>query len=344
MLAWHEWLFEGESAAILPSFFIFCQMHIAVRHQLLFWLACAAPWAEAQSSVVLYGNIDLGISKRSGNPLALERGYNNWLGIKGSEALGGGLSATFHLQTRFNPDTGSLERNSTFWQGESTVGMASETHGTLRLGRALTPLWNNVWRFEPWLNSGFNGSLAAFQTGSYSSDGLKDTATDYANFSRISNGLFYESPTFGGWSLDAAGETERLAGAAKRTSGVSLNYARGAVEAMASYESNRIRDRIMLIAASWRLDKLTLMASHARVHLNQGDTEKAVMLAGTYKLGKDTVRAGYGRNADRHSSKLSMGYIHALSVRTNIYADLYRDREPDFGSAVGAALGISHTF
>lgn len=319
-------------------------MHIAASYRLLCCLACVSPWAAAQSSVVLYGNIDLGITKRSNAPLALGRGYNNWLGIKGSETLGGGLSATFHLQTRFNPDTGRLERNGTFWQGESTVGMASQTHGTMRLGRALTPLWNHVWRFEPWLNSGFNGSLAAFQTGSYSSDGVQDTALGYANFSRISNGIFYQSPTFAGWSLDAAGEVERVAGAMARTSGVSLNYAQGPVAAMASHESNRIRDRIMLIAASWRFDRLTLMASHARVRLHQGDTEKAVMLAGTYKLAGDTVRAGYGRNPDQRSSKFSIGYIHALSPRTNIYTDLYRDRQAGPGSAAGAALGISHTF
>lgn len=319
-------------------------MHIAASYRVLCCLACVTPWAAAQSSVVVYGNIDLGITKRSKAPLALERGYNNWLGIKGSETLGGGLSATFHLQTRFNPDTGGLERNSTFWQGESTVGLESETHGTMRLGRALTPLWNNVWRFEPWLNSGFNGSLAAFQTGSYSSDGVQDTALGYANFSRISSGIFYESPTFAGWSLDAAGETERVAGATARTSGVSLNYAQGPAAAMASYESNRIRDRIMLIAASWRFDKLKLMASHARVHLNQGATEKAVMLAGTYELGEDTVRAGYGRNPELRSSKFSIGYIHALSPRTNIYTDLYYHREAGPGSAAGAALGISHTF
>jgi hypothetical protein len=68
------------------------------------------------------------------------------------------------------------------------------------------------------------------------------------------------------------------------------------------------------------------------------------MLAGTYKLGKDTVRAGYGRNPDQHSSKFSIGYIHALSLRTNIYTDLYRDRGPNPGSAVGTAVGISHSF
>lgn len=313
-------------------------------HPLLCFLACAAPWAGTQAGVILYGNLDLGISKRSAAPLALERGYNNWLGIKGSEALASGLAATFHLQTRFNADTGGLERDNTFWQGESTVGVADAAHGTIRLGRALTPLWNNVWRFEPWLNSGFNGSLAAFQTGSYSSDGLQDAAAGYANFSRMSNGIFYESPKAAGWRLDVAGETERLAAAMTRTSGVSLNYGHGPVAAMASYERNRVRDRIMMIAASWRVDKLTLMASHAHVRLDRGDTERATMLAGTYKLGDDTVRAGYGRNPARRSSKFSLGYIHALSLRTNIYTDLYRDRTTERGSATGAALGISHTF
>ncbi len=113
---------------------------------------------------------------------------------------------------------------------------------------------------------------------------------------------------------------------------------------MASRESNRVRDRITMTAASWRFDKLALMASHARVHLNRGGTERAVMLAGTYKLGSGTVRAGYGRNHAQRSSKISVGYIHALSLRTNIYTDLYRDRTPGYGNAVAAALGISHTF
>jgi len=317
-------------------------MHIATLQRFLWVVTCTTSLADAQASVGMYGNIDLGISKRSGDPLALERGYNNWLGIKGSEALGDGVSGTFHLQTRFNPDAGTLESANTFWQGESTVGLASEKNGNVRLGRALTPLWNNLWRFEPWLNSGFNGSLAAFQTASYSSDGLQDEAMDFANFSRISNGIFYESPTFSGLDIDAAVETERATGAAARTSGISFNYARGPIAAMASYESNRVRDRIGFLAASLRFGQLTLMASHARVHLNRGLAEKAAMLAATYEVGSDTVRMGYGRKADQHSSKFSLGYLHALSSRTNIYADLYRDRGHE--SAVGAALGISHSF
>lgn len=100
----------------------------------------------------------------------------------------------------------------------------------------------------------------------------------------------------------------------------------------------------MLIAASWRIDKFTLMASHARVRLNQGGTEKAVMLAGTYKLGKDTVRAGYGRHAEQQSSKFSVGYIHAFPLRTHVYTDFYHDRGPNPGGAVGTAVGISHPF
>src|SRR5690606_25086562 len=143
---------------------------------LLTLLPCCA---FAQSSVVMYGYLDLGLVKRSGDSPGIERGYNNWLGFHGKEALGNGLHAIFRLETRFNPDTGETERPRTFWQGESTVGLHSDRYGTLRLGRALTPLWDAAWQYEPWVNSGFNASLAAYQTGSYGSDGIHDVALGY---------------------------------------------------------------------------------------------------------------------------------------------------------------------
>jgi hypothetical protein len=46
-------------------------------------------------------------------------------------------------------------------------------------------------------------------------------------------------------------------------------------------------------------------------------------------------------NPDQHSSKLNVGYMHALSLRANIYTDLYHESGNDRGA--GAALGISHS-
>ncbi|WP_148415830.1 porin [Noviherbaspirillum massiliense] len=299
--------------------------------------------AIASPDLTVYGNLDLGLVKERGTAARLDRGYNNWLGIKGQENLGGGLSAIFDIQTRFNPDTGQQERPLTFWQGESTVGLRSKSAGTLRLGRALTPLWQNVWAYEPWANSGFNGSLATYQTGSYSSDGVNDAALGYANFSRIGNGVFYSTPEFSGMRVDLASEIERADGADARTAGAAFNYANGPLAAMLSCERNARKDDICFLGASYRLGAATVMGSYSRANLANDVRERNIVLAGTYAIGADSLRAGYGRSdgsGDIH--KISVGYVHALSGRTDLYADLYR--EDWIESANGMAIGMSHTF
>lgn len=297
--------------------------------------------AHAQSNVTIYGNIDIGIRRESGTGATLGRGYNNWLGIKGAEDLGGGLAATFHLQTRFIPETGAQERASTFWQGESTVGLTSASVGSVRLGRALTPLWDSIWAFEPWSNSGFNGSLAAYQTGSYSSDGVSDVALGFANLSRIANGIFYDSPDIAGTRLSIAGQVGKDAAARTRNLGAALNFDRGPMKALLSYERNQNGEHIYFLGASYAWGGLTLMGSYARTDLTTM-TERLAVIAATYALGADTVRAGYGRHGENGNHKLSLGYVHPLSKRTNLYADLYHERATR--TMTGFAAGVNHSF
>ncbi len=298
--------------------------------------------AQAQSSVAVYGNIDVAINKQSGTSASLGRGYNNWLGFKGQEDLGGGVAATFNLQTRFMPDTGAQERSSTFWQGESTVGLKSTSYGSVRLGRALTPLWNSIWAFEPWYNSGFNGSLAAYQTGSFTSDGVADAALGYANFSRIDNGVFYDSADISGFRLAVAGQMEKTASARTRNMGTALNFSKGPLNALLSYERNQNSDDIYVVGASYAFGGLTLMASYARTELTGAAAERVGVVAATYAVGADTVRAGYGRHHETGNHKLSFGYVHPLFKRTNVYADLYREKTAQ--KMTGYAVGMNHTF
>lgn len=299
--------------------------------------------ASAQSNIVLYGNLDLSLTRESGDSARLGRGYNNWLGFKGQEDLGGGRFAIFNLQTRFNTDTGQQERPLTFWQGESTVGLKSASAGTLRLGRALSPLWHDVWAFEPWQNSGFNGSLSAYQTGRYSSDGVNDEALGFADFSRISNGVFYQSPDLAGVTLHVASQVERGSGADARTRGLSLNYARGSLSAMLSYESNARKDDIYFAGASYKLRSLTVMGSYASNHVLDAGRERTFVLAGTYGMGANMIRTGYGRNQENENDKFSIGYVHSLSRRTKLYTDLYRERTT-LSERDGVAIGMNHTF
>ena len=84
-------------------------------------LACAFPVAYAQSSVTLYGIVDVGVEHLdvgSINGTRLQSGISagsRW-GIRGSEDLRPGWRALFTLESRFEADTGSMtNNNSLYW-------------------------------------------------------------------------------------------------------------------------------------------------------------------------------------------------------------------------------------
>jgi predicted porin len=84
-------------------------------------LACAFPVAYAQSSVTLYGIVDVGVEHLdvgSVDGTRLQSGISagsRW-GIRGSEDLRPGWRALFTLESRFEADTGSLSNNnSLYW-------------------------------------------------------------------------------------------------------------------------------------------------------------------------------------------------------------------------------------
>jgi len=309
-------------------------------------LACTAHAQD--SNVTIYGLLDLALVKQSGGRgSSVDRNSNNRIGFRGSEDLGNGLRATFHLQHRLRPDTGTVERASVFWQGESTVGLTSTQWGSLRLGRATTAMWQKNWAFEPWGASGFNASLGAFQLGNYtfSSDGTNDAAVGSANLARSPNSIFYNSPVFGGFSATVSGQVEQDAGARTRNTSVSLNYDQGPLAVMLAGEQNTDRDRIGFAAASYAFGPLKVMGSYAHIDHRDAGTESSWIAAATYALGSGTLRAGYGRDSDVDVSKLSVGYLHPLSRRTSLYADGWRQKSgTPGGSFNGIALGMVHTF
>jgi len=317
-------------------------------------LCCAglAGAARAQDAATVYGYLDLGLVRESGAGARLDRGLNNWLGVRGVEGLDGDLAATFNVQMRFDPDTGMQERASTLFQGETTVGLRSKTLGGLRLGRALSPLWQEKWRYDPWYDSGFMGSLESYN-GDFDSDGLP--SADFHNYSRVGNGVFYASPGLGGVRFFGMAELEAPAAGqpVERARGAALTYADGAATAMLSYERNHVADSIVYLAGSYRIDQLTVLGAYSRSRLVlSGGERRSALLAGTYALGAQLLRFGYGRLRESGQHKASVGLSHALSKRTNIYADLYREKMAATGNGGasdgmalnGVALGINHAF
>ena len=107
-------------------------------------IACGA-FAQT-SSLTLAGRVDLGpqyIDDGGNTTRRLDSGtYTaSRLIVRGSEELGGGLSALFYLESRFNADLGATQSADKFWNAGSYVGLSSTHFGTITLGRQYVPIF-----------------------------------------------------------------------------------------------------------------------------------------------------------------------------------------------------------
>lgn len=155
-------------------------------------LASFATCAVAQSSVTVFGTIDLNARyvKNDGSARRLslsQDGLNqSQLGFRGTEDLGSGLRAGFTLISTVNADTGSV--NGKFFNRRSTVSL-SGPWGELRLGRDYVPtFWNNA-LFDPFGANGVGNSFNVWQ--------LQTTyagSPAFGNFVRSDNSMGYFLP------------------------------------------------------------------------------------------------------------------------------------------------------
>ena len=116
--------------------------------------------ASAQSSVTLFGVVDADVAHFSQNGisktmLTSSGNTGSQLGFRGTEDLGGGMSANFWLEGTLVNNTGSgLGADGGFaFNRRSTVSLAGN-FGEIRLGRDYTPSFINHYVFDPFFLSG----------------------------------------------------------------------------------------------------------------------------------------------------------------------------------------------
>lgn len=112
-------------------------------------LSLVSGLAAAQSSVTIYGNLDLGLLTQNHAAGSKTQLYNGGIspsvwGFRGSEDLGGGLKAHFNLEGHISADTGAAGGNATtgaaaLFRRQSNVGLSSAGLGTLTLGNQYSP-------------------------------------------------------------------------------------------------------------------------------------------------------------------------------------------------------------
>ena len=152
--------------------------------------------ATAQSSVTLYGNIDVSIGYQSNQTSVgstsnghsvVKQNSGIWsgsrFGFKGNEDLGGGNSAQFVLEEGFNGDTGSQSVSGLMFNRQAFVGLANRELGTVTLGRQYTAYFSILAPYSPinWL-TGFYGAHPG---------DIDSLDTNY----RVNNSVVYMSPT-----------------------------------------------------------------------------------------------------------------------------------------------------
>lgn len=315
--------------------------------------ACASA-AHAQSAVQVYGTLDAGAVKRTDQSLSIGKRSANTLGFKGTEDLGNGLKALFHLEIRYESDTGTNElgingAQRPLMQGQSRVGLQGD-FGMLRIGRGLTPFHETIGAFEPFhaipTAGGFYTDLSV---AGYNSQPLDPAG--YSN-NRWSNAVWYNSPLVNGFQLNTAIATKEnnggaavigrgSAGAPQYPIGaegsanpfsITATYNNGPAALMAGYERNAIESKVWSVGASvYATPELKLMATYARqdqenTRLFNTDTRSWV-LGANYTYGPGKFLFGYGQKDVDGLDKvkqLSVGYEYSLSKRTYLYIDASR--------------------
>jgi predicted porin len=346
-------------------------------------LGAFAGVAHAQTAVQIYGSVDAGFIKRSGQTLNIGKRANNTLGFKGTEELGNGLKALFQLEIRYEPDTGTIETGANgvqrpLFQGQSRVGLQGD-FGMVRIGRGLTPFQEAVGTFEPWRGmptpAGFYTDLSV---AGYTSDPLSFAGN---SGNRFSNAVFYNSPVTSGFQVNAAVATKEAnqgpavagtgtaaapqyganAEASANPFSVAATYNNGPAAAMLAYERNAIETKIWSLAGSITPVKdLRLMVTYSRQ--DRGHTAvfnpktKAWVLGATYVMGPGKILAGYGQKHPDNAAKtkqLSIGYEYGISKRTYLYVDASRKKDITAGPVNALAnpstvnhydVGINHSF
>ena len=353
--------------------------------------AFAAPVAMADTANVnIYGTVGMSADNVSGNTNASDnetRGRissnNSFIGFKGSEDLGDGLSAVWQYETAIafdmqttadipgsavSPVQGGQSKRNTFG------GLSSKTLGTLTLGLQDTPL-----KISTGPLAVFTNTLADYRT----------LFTTGPTSVRAPSSAMYVSPSMGGFVARALYGAQNEAGNTTAASDSSLysvsgTYTQGPIFAVLAAENTKAVAAGNAITATrasragfgytFGDAKLGVAMENNDVSNNAGVKSvnvRSYYVSASYQMGLNSVKAAVTKRADNKvlgnengATQLTIGVDRALSKRTTVYALATRVQNENNGtyglaggatgiasvasatdrSARGIALGMSHTF
>ena len=332
-------------------------------------LAALCAGAAAQSSVTLYGVVDLGLryvknGDASVKSLASNGNNTSRFGVRGVEDLGDGLMAGFQLESGLSPDTGTPQDPTRFWNRRSTVSLFGR-FGELRLGRDYSVTYLGYEDYDVWSDIGLS-SVSKF-------DSSLGTARDTAV--RADNQIVYFTPGLGGfYGRFAVAPGEGVVG--KKYIAGRAGYAAGPLDVSLSYGETSVAP----VGGDDKFKTLDLGASYdfgpAKVSGYITQSRAAGLKVANYyvgaqvPLGPGFARVSYvtsnlsgttstGVNTDPNDARqFAVGYLYNLSKRTALYSNLVRvtnqgasaiavDKNPTLAAgkdSTGLDFGLRHSF
>ena len=294
--------------------------------------------ASAQSSVTLYGLLDVGYGGGTANGVDVnfqqQSSFNSAskFGFKGSEDIGGGLKANFQLETgNFDMETGSTSLNLTraAWMG------LSGGFGEVRFGRIVSVPTQVMGQFD---FEGISSSSAPNNAG-------LSPVTWYGSSRR--NSQFQYNIPMGDVKLYFADTLDNDNGGKNNRATLAVNYAKGPlavgfVTESASTDANRTA---YALGASYDFGAAKVGGQYVQSELEakgQGFTLSVQIPVGGANVGIQYAHNNQDNVPIYSATELYANY--ALSKRTTLYVDSVFMNDTAGGANKAYNFGIMHAF
>jgi predicted porin len=287
-----------------------------MKKTLIALAALASTAAFAQSSVTLYGVVDAGVYKQGSTTAATVDGNGgSRLGVKGEEDLGGGLAATFVVESAVNlagGDTATTAGTVLGGNRGATVGLKG-SFGSVDVGtRNLSPSFY---------------ALAAVETTGTANYGLSIlTAADARNQKPA---VQYTSPTMNGLTVRGSYVmADNQAAGVGSTNHLSAVYTTGGLT-VAGYRVDNGATNDKFVGAKYNFGP-------AAVHLTSVDNAgtKATTYGLTAPMGAASLFIDY-KNAKTGADTTIVGGTYNLSKSTFLYGAVNKTDNADTKTLVG---------
>ena len=291
---------------------------------------CASA-ANAQSSVTVYGVVDLSLAKTTNKSVQLAGASpltngSSRLGFRGTEDLGGGLKAGFNFEAQINPTTGAA--SDPFFGRAANMTLAGG-FGSLLLGRTLTPSFRAVSAWELMGAANYNPVSSQF---SYVGVNSRNNAE-----------IAYSTPNMGGLTATVAHVLKGNNADDVSKSEIALIYKGGPVVASMAYNKLSNKDANYMVGGSYDFGVVKVAASYQDA--TGGGKGKGFSLGGSVKAGPVLLTLEGARDTDKKDTDLVLEAKYPLSKRTFVYGAYAHNGKGKAATDVNSTmLGLRHNF